>query len=313
VSDLLPVTSTPEAFGALAKDDARVAAAARVVAERQGLAGVSIDRFAGGSLPVFALGGARVLKLYPPCFPGEAEVELGALSALEGRLPIATPRVEADGELEGWRWILMDRLRGELLSDVWARLGADERQALAVPMGEAIAALHRVAVPAVVSQRARWSEFVAAQARGCCERQRRFGLSEVWLEQIPAFLDRTPLLPGSSVLLHTEVMREHVYVERRGDAWVPSGLFDFEPSMEGDHEYEFASVGLFLPGGDARFLGALTRAYGYPALDGARRRRFLAYALLHRYSRLAWYLERVPPGPGVTTLDALADTWWRAI
>ena len=77
-------TRTPEAFEALAKDDARIVAAARLVADRHRLAGVPIARFAGGSLPVFALGPSRVLKFYPPCFPEEAEVELGVLQALEG-------------------------------------------------------------------------------------------------------------------------------------------------------------------------------------------------------------------------------------
>jgi hygromycin-B 7''-O-kinase len=35
----------------------------------------------------------------------------------------------------------------------------------------------------------------------------------------------------------------------------------------------------------------------------------MAYALLHRYSNLRWYLERLP-SPGVTSLDALAMRWW---
>jgi hygromycin-B 7''-O-kinase len=312
VPDILPATPTPDAFDALAKDDARIVAAARLVANRHRLAGAPIARFAGGSLPVFALGPSRVLKFYPPCFPGEAEVELAVLQALEGKLPTPTPRVDADGGIDGWRWILMERLRGELLSDVWPRLSEAERHRLASPIGEALAALHRVPVPPLVSQRATWSDFVTGQLRGCCDRPRRFGLAAGWLEQIPGFLERAPLRASASVLLHTEVMREHFYVERRGDAWIPSGLFDFEPAMEGDPEYEFASVGVFLSGGDARFLGALIRAYGYQEVDGAQRRRFLAYTLLHRYSRLAWYLERVPPGPGVTTPDALADAWWRA-
>jgi hygromycin-B 7''-O-kinase len=35
----------------------------------------------------------------------------------------------------------------------------------------------------------------------------------------------------------------------------------------------------------------------------------MAYALLHRYSRLAWYLEFMPTG-GAETLDDLARRWW---
>lgn len=37
----------------------------------------------------------------------------------------------------------------------------------------------------------------------------------------------------------------------------------------------------------------------------------MAHALLHRYSNLRWYLERLPV-PGATTLEELACAWWSA-
>ena len=89
------------------------------------------------------------------------------------------------------------------------------------------------------------------------------------------------------------------------------GLFDFEPAMLGAAEYEFASVGLFVACGDARALRRVLLAYGYPphALDEALQCRFMAYALLHRYSNLRWYLERLPAGDA-QTLEQLATRWW---
>jgi hygromycin-B 7''-O-kinase len=39
-------------------------------------------------------------------------------------------------------------------------------------------------------------------------------------------------------------------------------------------------------------------------------RRLLAYALLHRYSDLPWWLEQLPPPP-TPTPEALAAHWWR--
>ena len=35
-----------------------------------------------------------------------------------------------------------------------------------------------------------------------------------------------------------------------------------------------------------------------------------AYALLHRYTHLGWYLSRMPPQDGVESLDDLAAQWW---
>jgi hygromycin-B 7''-O-kinase len=88
-------------------------------------------------------------------------------------------------------------------------------------------------------------------------------------------------------------------------------LFDFEPAMRGAREYEFASLGLFVSCGDAGFLRRTLTAYGYRPddLDEPLQRRLLAYALLHRYSSLAWYLTRLP-APKKPTLDALAICWW---
>jgi hygromycin-B 7''-O-kinase len=53
--------------------------------------------------------------------------------------------------------------------------------------------------------------------------------------------------------------------------------------MRGEREYEFAGVGV--------------------------RRRLLAWAILHRYSNLRWWMQRLPE-PSRATLDALADRWF---
>jgi hygromycin-B 7''-O-kinase len=91
-------------------------------------------------------------------------------------------------------------------------------------------------------------------------------------------------------------MREHLLVTPHPDGWSVSGLLDFEPAMRGAAEYEFAAVGLFVSRGDAGFLRRLFLTYGYDShqLDDALPRRLLAYALLHRYSDLPWYLEQLP-------------------
>jgi hygromycin-B 7''-O-kinase len=113
-------------------------------------------------------------------------------------------------------------------------------------------------------------------------------------------------------LLHTEIMRSHVFAERNQSAWSLSGVIDFEPAMMGDAEYEFASVGVFLTRGSGPSLRALLLAYGYREGDLGLplQRRFLTYTLLHRYSNLRWYLEMLPPPATMSSLDDLAARWW---
>jgi hygromycin-B 7''-O-kinase len=156
-----------------------------------------------------------------------------------------------------------------------------------------------------------WDDFVADQRDACAGRHRALGLPDTLARQIPAFLDAVDLGAARPVLLHTEIMPAHLLVDERGDL---SGLLDFEPAMRGASEYEFAAVGAFVAEGDARFLGRTLRAYGYPAdrLDPALRRRLFAWLLLHYYSNLPAYLDRLP-APAEPTLDALADTWFAAV
>jgi hygromycin-B 7''-O-kinase len=311
----LPEVVTLDQFRAVARDEARLGPGVAALCERHGLGGVAVTRFADGSLPVYALGDSRVLKLYPAPFRRELDVEAPVLAAVHGRLPIPTPGVEATGERDGWGYVLMQRLRGESLAVAWPRIPVRDRERLAGELGEALAALHALRGPALDAlDPPDWDELMRAQAASCVERQRAKGATDEWLAQIPAFLAAASLpADGPRVPLHTEVMREHLLVEEDERGWRFSGLFDFEPAMRGAAEYEFASVGVFVSCGDAALLRRLLLAYGYrPAdLDEACARRLLAYALLHRYSNLRWYLERLPP-LSTPTLAALAAHGWGA-
>ncbi|MGE0786380.1 MAG: phosphotransferase family protein [Sandaracinaceae bacterium] len=273
-------------------------------------------RFAAGSLPVFAVGELRVVKLFPPCFRSEAEVERDALMAVEGRLPIPTPRVDACGELDGWTYVVMERLHGRGLAEAWSEIDRAARERLAEDVGVATAALHGID-PATVGAavpRPDWLAFIDAQRVACVERQRARGLAPEWLERLPAFLDDVideviveviVAAPPRRALLHTEIMREHLLVAKDAGTWRLSGLFDFEPAMIGDPDYELASIGVFVTGGDAKLLSRFVAGYGRdPGPDV-----FMTYALLHRYSNLRWYLERVP-ARGAETIEELAREWW---
>ncbi len=239
-------------------------------------------------------------------------MESGVLDLVEGRLPVETPRVHRVGSSEGWAYVLMSRLRGRPLSAVWPSLAPAERRSVAGRVGGVLAALHEVDHRGLdVLGPPCWEEFVAAQRAGCVERQRSRELPEAWVEQIPDFLASTPLPAGRPVLLHTEVMAEHVLVRPGEAGWEVSGLFDFEPAMRGAAEYEFVAEGVFLTRGDPGAFAALLAGYGLDraAVDSALSRRLLAYTLLHVYSNLTNYL-RLLPAPAEPTLPSLADRWF---
>lgn len=279
---------------------------------RLGLGDAPLSRFPDGSLPVYAVGDRLVLKLYPPEDADEAHTETVALRAFAGKLTIPTPVVEQAGAHDGWRYVLMTRLDGESLATVWPGLTGGERIELAHTLGGALAELHGVRDPAFAAlEPVDWPGFVAERRANVVAAQRKLGLDEHWLTQIPAFLDGVDLGTPEPVPLHTEFMREHLLVRHDGTRWVPTGLFDFEPAMNGAPEYDFVAAGVFLTAGEPDAWHALLRGYGYApeATRVAFARRCLAYTLLHRYANLPGYLHHLPEPPE-PTLEALATTWF---
>ncbi len=66
---LLPIADTVAHYLAIRGDHARLQPGVTALCDRLGLHAADIVRFADGSLPVYAVGDTRVLKLYPDPAP----------------------------------------------------------------------------------------------------------------------------------------------------------------------------------------------------------------------------------------------------
>ena len=304
---MLPAVGTDAEWQAVVFDEKIVRPAAEDLAARLGLAGAGLRRYPGGSRPVYAVGDRRVLKLYPTVSAPDSVTEARVLDYLNGRLPVATPELLAHGEYEnGWRYLLMSQLPGTELAAAWPAIPRRQQDRVASEAGEMLAALHGLDPEPLhpVLGPADWAGFLAGQRARALERQRQVKLPDPWLSQIEGFLESVPLAPGRErVLLHTEVMREHLVVSP--GTWTLSGLLDFEQAMTGDRAYEFVTVGLLVSRCDPRLLGRILAAYGRD-FDP---RELLAYTLLHAQSNLPESLKEFP-APPEPTLDSLALAWF---
>ena len=299
---------------AAAGEDVRLALGIDAILARHGIAG-PLRRFRSGSLPVYAVGEDIVLKLFGPQGLDFQRAEAAGLAAVEGRLSIPTPRLVAADALEGWSYVLMTRCSGSPLRELWPNLTADVRSDLVRAIGTATRELHGLSVHELEHGPLDrdWAAFMNDQRQTVRTRQQAKGLSEPWLDRLEAFVDDValPTLEVTGrVLLHTELMREHVLAQPIDGRWRCTGLIDFEPSMLGERGYELASIGLFVTEGDSALWAAWCDGYfgGVPPPDLAAQ--CMAYALLHRYSNLAWYLERLPVPSLTTDLHTLANAWF---
>jgi hygromycin-B 7''-O-kinase len=311
---MLPTITTSEEYRAVYRDSALCTEAAVAICDRHGLPVDQLRRYSNGSTIVFAIGTDHVLKIFAPMFQRNYANECLVLNHINGSLPIRTPRMLEADLWDGWPYIIMEQLPGVDMCDVWGTLPSDVQTSICTTIGEATAALHHIPVEGLETITPEWGEFVRQQIEGCVERQRSRGVEEEWLKQIPEFLKGMEvelIRPFRPVLLHTELMGDHILVRQTEDGWEVSGLIDFEPSTVGAAEYEFASAGLFISSGNPQLLRTLLISYGYDEseLTAGLQCRLMAYALLHRYSNLRWYLD-ILPTPDAATLDDLARAWW---
>ena len=312
----MPAVASSADYVPIRSDDACWLPALRSICRRHGLTDGDLVRCGGGTNVVFAAGRDQIIKLYPPYWTQEFAADRAVAERVYGRLGVATPEVRAHGELEGWPYLVMSRLAGTPLHEVWEGLEAASRLALVGDLGELLARMHALPAQGLDALTARWSVFIGDRPGLCVEHHRRKGVAERWLAQIPAFLARVTRLdpPGAApVILSGDLHDGHLLAREERGRWRLCGLFDFDDALVGFHEYDFASAGLFMMTGRPELLRAFLRAYGYadPAPGAELSERLLAYTLLHRYRDLNWIVGELLAGRGCATLEELASVIYR--
>lgn len=285
---LLPSISR-DAYRALRADRALSTALAVEAARSLGLDAASVSVADDGANLVAFVGGGLVLKLYPPFLRAQFESERIALRLVEGRLRLATPSLLREGELDGWPFVVMTRVAGVPLGNVWSSIDDVARVALLAEIGATIADVQRVPPGALTTLEPRWSEFLEQQAAGCRARHERAGLPRHLLDDLERSLASTRgVLPADvePVLLTGEFTPSNLLVERREERWHLCGLIDLGDAMSGAREYDLLGPATFLACGVRERLEALLRGYeGLRAdLSRDRARRLMRMLLLHRFA-----------------------------
>lgn len=242
--------------------------AARVLA-RHGLSTADLAPADSGSDVVW-LSDTAVIKISAPVWADEIDAEARWCA----RAQVPTPQVLAVGREQGWPYVITQRLPGRGLDQVWARADRSERLVWAARLGELVAALH--ATP--VEPDPGWDAYVAESRRQAPERERA-------IRDTAAFLERIRWTAEPHVLLHTELLGEHVLVDDHGVV----GVIDFADGRVGHPLYEVAAPVQFLFKGEPGLLTAFFDAWGRPLPDPDT---LLAWSLSHRFGRMARVLDQ---------------------
>lgn len=268
-------------------------------------------RFALGRNAVFALGADLVVKLTPPFWASDAVREAAALAVVRGRLPVATPALLAQGELDGWSYLVQARLPGELLAGRWQDMAATERAEVAYQHGQVMRALHDLPVPDTAALGFDWAGMLVEQALDVRAELERGGVAGPLLAGLRAYLDaRQVSWTAPTALLHGDLHGINMMVERAGGAWRVTGLLDWSDAKVGPTAHEFISPGVHMYRGDRTALHAWYAGYGLPLARAALQHQVTARAVLYYADTFGRLLDRLPGAARAATWTEIACALW---
>jgi hygromycin-B 7''-O-kinase len=108
----LPRLADYDSYRTWRADTSRWLPVARDIARSHDLPDTMPHVFATGTNIVAALDERLILKLFPPMLRSQFISERTSLSQLGGRLSLPIPEIVAEGERDGWPYLVVTRLAG---------------------------------------------------------------------------------------------------------------------------------------------------------------------------------------------------------
>jgi hygromycin-B 7''-O-kinase len=288
------VTSLPafvdyESYKPWRADTSRWLSVALDIVRGHGLACTEPHVFTTGTNLVVAPDARSILKIFPPMLRSQFISERGTLAQLRGRLSLPIPEIVAEGERDGWPYLVITRLDGVVGSKVWPSLPEDQKERVLAEIGATIAEVQCVPSGALGEIEPRWDRFMRRQMAGCRARHERLGLKRKFLDGLDDLLrEAAELIPFDPlpVILTGEYIPENFLLAENSGQWRLAGLFDFGDVKTGWGEYDLLGPSAFMAAGRPRRVRSLFEGFGYSRDDVnfALKRRLMALMLLHHAS-----------------------------
>ena len=225
-----------------------------------------IHQFGEGSGFVFRFATNYVLKLTPPNWKEEFLRETAALNILANEdLPVAVPKLLAEGEVNGWGYMITNRLEGENLLGRWHRLSSDDRNRITRQSAEFACALQKIDVPEHKALTLDWEDFLRKQRKNCYAIREAQGLKSSLLHSMESYLDSIDYLTKDTRLrlTHADLHAGNFLCRHTEEGWQLCGIIDFGDALYSpDKLFEVNTALLFSGITNASTNALFLRAYG---------------------------------------------------
>lgn len=270
----------------------------RMVIHKHHLPEAKLTLFSDGTNIVFSYGENKVIKIFPPFHQSQFESERLVLKHLDGNLSIKTPKPEHEGEIFGWPYLIMSKLKGINLETLWTAMPYNNKAIILGELGRLIREVHAIPTNGLEAIDCHWPRFIEKQISNCFEHHQATGLPEALLQQLPVYIDSIKevlLQIKKPVILTGEYTPMNFLVQQIDEVWHVCGLIDFGDAMLGLPEYDLLGPGAFLIQGDKQLLRDFLISYGYSPKEMTQllSHQLMALMLLHQYSNLNIQL-RIP-------------------
>ncbi|HEX8251179.1 MAG TPA: phosphotransferase, partial [Pyrinomonadaceae bacterium] len=189
------------------------------ICRRHKLSFRNLQRSNGTEHIVFFVDADFVIKIYTP-FRGGFRREKAGLEFARHKTSLMTPKILFEGEIENFKYLILSRLQGVLMTrEIWLGLETRNQAQVVAQLSKGLKELHSHDARAIDFD---WQKFIGHQSATVFERQKASGASHEWLERLPNYLEESlSLLPENSgnVFLHGDVHFGNLRLFETGGKW----------------------------------------------------------------------------------------------
>jgi hygromycin-B 7''-O-kinase len=283
----------------------------------------NVLRISNGSNALFDINNEYILKLVPPNWDYQGIGELESMTLLNqgkhsGKLSLAVPDIIGSGRVDNWFYVIMTKLKGQSMADIWPELSTAQKLPLVKQLGQFMTELHQITSTQELTPdlklKVNWPEYIKGLIADSVPRHTRKGVSQALVAQISDYLQHADCHFNDihNVVIHMDLHPWNLMVEKHHGHYRLCGAVDFGDAVVGNSQLlELATPIIFVCQGNKTLIDELLANYSLlnTAYQDRRvlQRQLMAVSLIRPACDFNFVLQQVPESGNRDSWQAIAE------